>query len=241
MRAKKTKEEIAKGEFQHKMFKLLILIIAFTFICLIIGFIYITITSSNNKNLKILNNQYNSRESIVKSNYKYKHGISIIDTINYNSFKNNTELKFCSLNKFYKEQIYKHIPCINNINNIKINLFENIMKLISNKSYNKNNNNEGYFKIPRYDNYGKIIINNNEKNIKITMSPISQIKFFNDDNYFNIDEKSKFFYEFNLKKNDFLYVPSFYYLQIKENVDDIIVYEYQDNSNFNNMIFKILY
>ena len=112
-----------KGEFQHKMFKLIILLIAFIFCCLIGGFVYITITSSSSKKeitSKIIERQFSTEESINQSNQKYYKIISDIDKDNYNLILNKNITKECSMNNFYKTYIYQHIPCIskNNITNL---------------------------------------------------------------------------------------------------------------------------
>ena len=137
------------------------------------------------------------------------------------------------------------------------------MKLQSIEFYNKDNNNEEYFKKPKLDNIARVIINNSIDKIHIYLSPISQIEYFNsyqNKSYSeiiniylknNIDDKIKdnsnseykkiIYYEFDLNEADFIYVPSYYFIQIKEPVDNLISYEYQDKSLFNDMVFKILY
>ena len=137
------------------------------------------------------------------------------------------------------------------------------MKLQSIEFYNKDNNNEEYFKKPKLDNIARVIINNSINKIHIYLSPISQIEYFNsyqNKSYSeiiniylknNIDDKIKdisnseykkiIYYEFDLNEADFIYVPSYYFIQIKEPVDNLISYEYQDKSLFNDMVFKILY
>ena len=282
----KDKKEISKGEFQHRMFKLVILLIVFVFCCLIVGFIYITLTSSSSKqSLNIIDNKYTTEESIIKSNEKYHKIIESQDNIFYQSINKNKEnILKCDINNFYKKHISNHFPCVysfnekdnilllNNIKNKKdiyttknsvgtIDYIDKYMKLISVEFYNKNNNNEEYFKNPRLDNLGRVIINNSKKKIHIYLSPISQIKYFNSYqnksnseiiNFFlknNIDDKVKdnsgekyiIYYEFDLNEADFIYIPSYYFIQIKESVENLISYEYQDISMFNDMVFKILY
>ena len=284
----KGKKELSKGEFQHRIFKLVILIIVFIFCSLIVGFIYITITSSSPKSLKVIDNQYNTEESIIKSNAKYHKMIQNQDINNYRYIQNHnkTELINCDKNNFYKDYIFRHFPCIykyidtdgiNLLNNIKnkkpinlnsknievIDFIDKFMKLQSIEIYNKNNNNEEYFKKPKLDNIGRIIINNSIQKVHIYLSPISQIKYFNsyqnksnsDIIHFylknNIDDKikdntnseSKFiiYYEYDLNEADFIYVPSYYFIQIKEPIDNLISYEYQDISPYQDMVFKILY
>ena len=282
----KDKKEISKGEFQHRMFKLVILLIVFVFCCLIVGFIYITLTSSSSKqSLNIIDNKYQTEESIIKSNEKYHKIIESQDNIFYQSINKNKEnILKCDINNFYKKHISNHFPCVysfnekdnilllNNIKNKKdiyttknsvgtIDYIDKYMKLISVEFYNKNNNNEEYFKNPRLDNLGRVIINNSKKKIHIYLSPISQIKYFNSYqnksnseiiNFFlknNIDDKVKdnsgekyiIYYEFDLNEADFIYIPSYYFIQIKESVENLISYEYQDISMFNDMVFKILY
>ena len=285
----KDQKEISKGELQHRIFKLIILIIVFVFCSLIVGFIYITITSSSSpKSLKIIDNKYNTEESIIKSNEKYYQVIKSQDRYNYNYIARNnlTELLNCDKNNFYKSHISRHFPCIYNFNdkdnitilnkikkkdyinlnskNIeKIDFIDKFMKLQSIEFYNKDNNNEEYFKKPKLDNIARVIINNSINKIHIYLSPISQIEYFNsyqNKSYSeiiniylknNIDDKIKdisnseykkiIYYEFDLNEADFIYVPSYYFIQIKEPVDNLISYEYQDKSLFNDMVFKILY
>ena len=281
--------EKAKGEFQHRMFKLVILIIVFIFCSLIAGFIYITITSSSSskKTLKIIDNNYQTEESILQSNEQYYSLLKSLDENFYNLINkmNKTQLLMCDKNKFYIRHISSHTPCIYKYNssddipildNIKNNNFitsnfapknidfiDKFMKLISIEYYNKNNGNEEYFKNPRLDNIGRVIINNSNKKVHILISPISQIEYFNSfqnksssdiiNIYLknNIDvnikdklvngEKKIIYYEFNLNQADFLYIPSYYFIQIKESIENLVSYEYQDISLFNDMVYKILY
>ena len=250
----KSKKDIAKGEFQHRMFKLIILIIAFVFICLIGGFIYITISNNSTSfkiKTKIIDVNFPTEESILESNEKYYKLISKVDLINSNLL-NNTQTKICSENNFYKIQIYNHIPCISN-NNIT-NLINKYFNMLSNEIYNIKNNNDNYFKIAKMDNMGRLCINNSDKKINILLAPISQIKYFNsyqkksNSDIINIylknnidDIKDVIYYEFNLDKFDYIYIPSYYFIQIKNNLDNFFCYEYQDISLFNDMVFKILY
>ena len=278
------KDKKTKGEFQHRMFKLIILIVVFVFCGLIAGFIYMTITSKNS--FKVIDNDYKTEESIIKSNKKYHLMMQNQDRYNYNTIYkfNQTYLLTCDKNTFYKEHISFHFPCLykynasddiyilNNImdkkdiyispNNIgSIDFIDKYMKLLSVEFYNKNNNNEEYFRNPRLDNLGRVIINNSNQKVHIYLLPISQIEYFNsyqnksssDIIYFflknNIDDRVKdknnkkeiIYYEFYLEEAGFIYVPSYYFLQIKEPVENLISYEYQDISQFNDMVFKILY
>ena len=90
--------------------------------------------------------------------------------------------------------------------------------------------------------------------MKILLTPISQIKYFNsyqkndlketNSIYLknNIDErKDIIYYEFILDESEYLYVPSYYFIQIKEKIDNLICYEYQDISFFNDIFLKIIY
>ena len=280
--------EKAKGEFQHRMFKLVILIIVFIFCSLIAGFIYITITSSPSKKaLKIIDNNYQTEESILKSNEKYYSLLKSLDENFYNLINrmNKTQLLMCDKNNFYVRHISSHTPCIYKYNssddisildNIKNNNFitsnfapknidfiDKFMKLISIEYYNKNNGNEEYFKNPRLDNIGRVIINNSNKKVHIFISPISQIEYFysfqnkSSSDIINIylknnidvnikdksvnEEKKIIYYGFNLNQADFLYIPSYYFIQIKESIENLVSYEYQDLSLFNDMVYKILY
>ena len=110
MKEKMSKKDISKGEFQHQMFKLLILLIAFIFICLIGGFIYITLSSSSSKNgIKLIDTKFTTEESILNSNEKYYKIILNIDKYNHHLLSNNSKIRNCSYNNFYKIQIYNHI------------------------------------------------------------------------------------------------------------------------------------
>ena len=282
----KVKKENSKGEFQHRMFKLIILIIVFIFCGLIIGFIYITITSSKSqKAFKIMDQNFITEESILKSNEKYQKIIESIDNNYFMQSNNSNDLLICDSHNFYKMHITRHIPCIYNltnkddipaINSIKnkkdisyfnvndigvIDFIDKYMKLLSIEVYNKNNNNDEYFKIPKLDNIGRVIINNSIKKIHIYLSPVSQIVNFNsyqkksssefiniylknnidDKLQDNFGEKKIIYYEFILNEGDFIYAPSYYFIQIKEPVDNLFIYEYQDISLFNDIVFKILY
>ena len=99
------------------------------------------------------------------------------------------------------------------------------------------------------------LLNNSDKKIKILLAPISQIKYYNSyqkkyerDNAYNIylknnidDRKDTIYYEFILDKFEYIYIPSYYFIQIKEAVDDLFCYEYRDISFFNDIVFQILY
>jgi len=244
-----SKKDITKGEFQHQIFKLLILLIAFIFICLICGFIYITLTSSSSKNaIKLIDTQFTTEESILNSNEKYYKIILNLDKYNHHLLSNNSKARNCSNNNFYKIQIYNHIPCISNNNNI-INIINKYLEFNS-----KENLNGDFYKIPKLNKKSKLFINNSGKKIKILLTPISQIKYFNsyqkkDEGEINsiylknnIDErKDVIYYEFILDKSEYLFIPSYYFVQIKEKIDNLTCYEYLDISFFNNMVFKILY
>ena len=107
MKEKMSKKDISKGEFQHQMFKLLILLIAFIFICLIGGFIYITLSSSSSKNsIKLIDTKFTTEESILNSNEKYYKIILNIDKYNHHLLSNNSKIRNCSNNNFYKIQSY---------------------------------------------------------------------------------------------------------------------------------------
>ena len=276
------KKEKSKGEFQHRMFKLLILIIVFVFCGLIAGFVYITVTSSSSpKTLKIEDPDYTTEESIIKSNEKYYKLIRYQDSNIFSLLNNNkSNYHICDINNFYKKHISYHAPCVHTYNatedkyvlnnNTKtkknigvIDYIDKFMKLLSIEYYNKDNNNQTYFKNPRLDNVGRIIVNNAAQKIHIYLSPISQIEYFNSYkvksysdivNFYlknNIDDKITdrsgkqeqkiIYYEFYLNENDFIYVPSYYFIQIKESVDNLISFEYQDITLFNDLVFKILY
>jgi len=254
MKEKMDKNNLSKGELQHKLFKLVILIIAFIFCCLIGGFIYITLTSTSAKNTtKIIEEKFFTEEAKLNSNEKYHKIISNLDKYYYLYLSNKSFNKNCSSDNFYKIQIYNHIPCISNINITYI--INKYLEFISKTIYNKKNGNENFFKIPKLDNKGKLFINNSNKKIKILLAPISQIKYYNsykkkndEDNIYNIylknnidERKDTIYYEFILNKSEYLYIPSYYFIQIKEAVDDLLCYKYQDISFFNDIVFQILY
>ena len=174
----KRKKDISKGEFQHRMFKLLILIIAFIFCCLIGGFIYITLTSNSPRNtIKIIEDKFSTEESILNSNEKYYKIISNLDKHFSHLLLNNSSTRVCSHDYFYKTQIYYHLPCITNIN--ITSLINKYLEYISKEIYNKENNNENFFKMPKLDNNGRFCINKSDKKINILLAPVSQIKYFN--------------------------------------------------------------
>lgn len=249
----KRKKDISKGEFQHRMFKLLILIIAFIFCCLIGGFIYITLTSNSPRNtIKIIEDKFSTEESILNSNEKYYKIISNLDKHFSHLLLNNSSTRVCSHDYFYKTQIYYHLPCITNIN--ITSLINKYLEYISKEIYNKENNNENFFKMPKLDNNGRFCINKSDKKINILLAPVSQIKYFNsyqqkdNEDFINIylknnidDRKDIIYYEFIVNKFDFIYIPSYFFIQIKAELEDFICYEYQDLSPFNDMVFKILF
>ena len=122
------KDKKTKGEFQHRMFKLIILIVVFVFCGLIAGFIYMTITSKNS--FKVIDNDYKTEESIIKSNKKYHLMMQNQDRYNYNTIYkfNHTYLLTCDKNTFYKEHISFHFPCLYKYNaSDDIYILNNIM------------------------------------------------------------------------------------------------------------------
>jgi hypothetical protein len=235
MKEKMSKKDISKGEFQHQMFKLLILLIAFIFICLIGGFIYITLSSSSSKNsIKLIDTKFTTEESFLNSNEKYYKIILNIDKYNHHLLLNNSKIRNCSNNNFYKIQIYNHLPCNSNNNNIS-NIINKYLELIS-----KENINGDFYKIPKSNNKAKLFINNSGKKIKILLAPISQIKYLNLKNDIN-ERKNGIYYEFILDNMNYIYIPSYYFIQIKEKLNNFSCYEYQDLSFINDIVFKILY
>ena len=236
------------------MFKLIILIIAFIFICFIGGFIYITLTSSTAKNtIKIIEEKFFTEESILNSNEKYYKIVSNLDKYYYHYLSNKSIVKNCSLDNFYKIQIYNHIPCISNINITYI--INKYLEFISKTIYNKKMAMKIFLKFQNQIIKENYLLNNSDKKIKILLAPISQIKYYNsykkkndEDNIYNIylknnidERKDTIYYEFILNKSEYLYIPSYYFIQIKEAVDDLLCYKYQDISFFNDIVFQILY
>ena len=281
----KDKNDIAKGEFQHRMFKLIIVIIAIVFCGMVGCFIYMALYSSSN-DTGFPNENYTSEEQIIQSNQKYYDIIINYDMKHYLSYQSDKNIFKCDTQNFYKNQIVPHLPCIqkfdekldyiNVMNKIKIqkdknhltqndigviDFIDKYMKIIDIEVFNQYNNNDVYFKIPRLDNIGKIIINNSDKKVHIIISPISQIKNYNsiqnksnsefvnfylknnidDKIVMNSKQKNQIFYEFDLDNLDLIYVPSYYFIQIKEPVENLLIYEYYDISSFHDNVFKILY
>ena len=274
----KDAKDISKGDFQHKMYKLIILIIVFIFICLIGGFIYVTFSSTSPNYSQ---QTYNDKKAIMKSNEKYYKTLTSTDELTFIKNNNKTSLSICNKENFYKEQIYYHLPCIynnskendeclsilNRLQNLKdyshvsvddlgtISFIDKYFKYLTIETYNKFNENSDYFSFPKLNNVGRILINYSKQKLNLYLCPVSQIGNFNsfkkksNSEYLELylknsiyDQKEKLvYYKTILNEGDFIYVPSYYFLEIKEKVEGLLSYEYQDISTFQDAAFKALY
>lgn len=268
----------SKGDFQHKMYKLIILIIVFIFICLIGGFIYVTFSSTSPT---FSQQTYKDKKSIMKSNEKYYKTIIYADESNFRKNNNSTSILICNEEKFYKNQIYYHIPCVynntqkneeylsilNKIKNLKdyshvtadnigtISFIDKYFKYLSVEIYNEFNGNSDYFSFPKLNNIGKVLINYSKQKLNLYLCSVSQIDNFDsfkkksNSEYLELylknnifDQKEKIiYYKTILDEGDFIYIPSYYFIEIKEKVEGLLSYEYQDISTFQDAAFKALY
>ena len=252
--------DYSKGEFQHNIFKFIVLIMIGIFLCLILGFIYVTFFSSKKTDIEIKLSMLNNIDHLKMEKY-------------------NKTIPYCDIDLFYINQISKRIPCIykyynksteqynlyiktieNNLNEIisvdKIGFvyfLDKFMKFIQFKIINKNNN---QFSLLKAENTGKVFINMNNEKINISLSPLSQFKkldAFKNETYKefnsfyskkdisnnNIDNLISFTVE--LYKGDLLYVPSYFFIQIQNVNKDLLMYEYQDSNKMQDWIFKSLF
>ena len=249
-------KDVNKGEFQHKLFKIIILIILFVFLILIVKFFYITFFPSN-KNIII---PLNNLEKLLKL---HSNKINKLNSNDEKFFKQlNNNFIYCNLDNFVIENINKNLPCIININNSNINyknfieklnnniknnnfnniekffLFEDYFNLIDYKYYN--NSIENYLKFPILEGFSKIFINfdNNEKHFIV--SPISQIlklKVFRNEtnkNFNSIYSNNNFYNETKNEKNNLIFIK----FKIKKGELLFIpsYYFIQTNTTLNNVI-----
>ena len=249
-------KDVNKGEFQHKLFKIIILIILFVFLILIFKFFYITFFPSN----KNINVPLNNLEKLLKL---HSNKINELNSNDEEFFKQlNNNFLYCNLDNFVIENINKNLPCIININNSNINyknfieklnnniknnnfndiekffLFEDYFYLIDYKYYN--NSIENYLKFPILEGFSKIFINfdNNEKHFIV--SPISQIlklKVFRNEinkNFNSIYSNNNFYDETKNEKNNLIFIK----FKIKKGELLFIpsYYFIQTNTTLNNVI-----
>ena len=249
-------KDVNKGEFQHKLFKIIILIILFVFLILIFKFFYITFFPSN----KNINVPLNNLEKLLKL---HSNKINELNSNDEEFFKQlNNNFLYCNLDNFVIENINKNLPCIININNSNINyknfieklnnniknnnfndiekffLFEDYFYLIDYKYYN--NSIENYLKFPILEGFSKIFINfdNNEKHFIV--SPISQIlklKVFRNEinkNFNSIYSNNNFYNETKNEKNNLIFIK----FKIKKGELLFIpsYYFIQTNTKLNNVI-----
>ena len=249
-----------KGEFQHNIFKFIILIMIGIFLCLILGFIYVTFFSPKKTDIDIK--------------------LSILNNIDHLKMeKYNKTIPYCDIDLFYINQISKRLPCIYKYDNksteqynlyiktIENNLNENFsvdkigfvyfldkyMKFIQFNIINKNNN---YFSLLKAENTGKIFINMNNETINFSLSPLSQFKklnafknetykefnsFYSNKEIFNDNLDNLISFQVELNKGDLLYVPSYFFIQIQNVNKDLLMYEYQDSNKMQDWIFKALF
>ena len=92
----KDKNDIAKGEFQHRMFKLIIVIIAIVFCGMVACFIYMALYSSSN-DTSFPNENFTSEEQIIQSNQKYYDIIINYDMKHYLSYQSDKNLFKCDI------------------------------------------------------------------------------------------------------------------------------------------------
>lgn len=248
-------ESKSKGEFQHRIFKFIILIFVFIFVCLIFGFIYIEFFGSEVEN--------NSPKNFYKINSKIYDILSSIDNTFYS--KEDFKIEECNKDTFYNKNIIEGIPCIiknerNESPENMINFVNKILKFdqrIKGKEFKLNINN------PYSDNFPKFIyVYNTEIKKEIfhfRMSPISQIKMLNPlrndtSQFFNILYSQLNFFDENEKKDlilieatinsgDILFIPAYFFYQCKENKcnDKIDIFQYKESNKLSNFIFKALF
>ena len=258
-----------KGEFEHKLFKFIILVIVFVFFCLILGFIYVQFFSTSNPSA-ITNYVF----EINSNRYEF---LNQLDRTYYQNINHN--LPQCEINKFYTNHITQHLPCIikyTNTTNEHQLFIQNIFKAIesSNKSEIslvpfvnvflkfltlKIGGEIQNMQIPYSDSKSKFFVSKGE-NRKIIISPISQInqlkptknETYQDFNslYSGIDlfslnnESTIIKFEVTLENGDLLYVPEYFFIQSKDAIsqeDNLIVYEYSTSNKLLEITFKALF
>lgn len=258
-----------KGEFEHKLFKFIILVIVFVFFCLILGFIYVQFFSTSNPN-EITNYVF----EINSNRYEY---LNQLDQTFYQNI--NHKLPQCEINYFYTKHISQHLPCIikytnttnehqlfiqnifkgieaNNKTEITLVPFVNVfLKFLTLKIGGEIQN----MQIPYSDSKSKFFVSKGE-NRKIIISPISQINqlkpkksaTFQDFNslYSGIDlfsinnESTVIKFEVTLENGDLLYVPEYFFIQSKDAItpeNNLILYEYNTSNKLLEITFKALF
>ncbi len=257
-------EEKRKGEFQHKLFKFAVLIIVFVFFCLIVGFIYVEFfgsanTDTTNAIFEINNERYNYLNSIDQSFY-HQNDIQIaqcnISSFYIDHISNNIPciISYEKATEEYRTFIESVSNHRNNKEQLSLISFVNyLLKFIQIKIGKEINN----LSIATSDSRNKFFINLSEKEKNtFTLSPISQINKLNPyknetyREYGVIYAKEDLFtlsneiilFSVELKKGDMLYVPSYYFVEMKEKeYNDMILYEYNNNNKLMEIAFKALF
>lgn len=254
------KKDKRKGDFQHKIFKFIILVIVFVFILLIIGFIYIQIFPGTKEENLIKKYEY-----LKKQDYIF-YGTS--------SFGFRLDVQECNLDKFLVKHISENVPCVIRYDKERNNQYgEFINKILSLKTYTtqeigllyfaepymnflemKNQTSIADYSHPSADNIARFFISvNPEKHFYI--SPITEfksMKAFKNETYkeFNtlyskIDlstiKQSILHFVAKLNKGDLIYIPSFFFTQIIEGNEGLISYEYSDTTKVHQTMLKALF
>jgi hypothetical protein len=278
-----------KGSFQHKLFKVVILLIVAVFFYLIYSFVKIEFfnsSSDSNYSLHINNEKYEYLEKL-ESNFIFSKNKDFIDE--------------CDLDNFYSDNLYNHKPCIikfNKMTQIYLEKIENILienKLQAKPNNIKTNDNQinlqgviskiGFLDFMEYMEFDNLylryaepdknlkspIVSDNiyfflqlEKSKEFRLSPITQIRKFSpikktsgnkfykfnpieiSDDLFSLSNgevSNLIILKAKLEKGDILFVPSYFFIQMKEieERDITLKYEFKSYSRLLDTLFKVLF
>lgn len=253
-----------KGEFQHKLFKFAVLVIVFIFFCLILGFIYVEFFGSSSSDatnaiFEINSERFNYLNTIDQSFYQQNNIQMEQCNISHFYTEHISDNIPCFISYDKATEDYKtYIESVKNNRNNKeklslIDFVNYLLKFIQIKIGGEIND----LSIATSDSRNKFYINLSENEKKtFKFAPISQINMLEPykneiyKEYEMLYAKKDLFkmgneiisYEVKLNNGDLLYVPSYYFVELKEKeYDDMILYEYNNNNKLMEIAFKALF
>lgn len=259
-----------KGQFQHKIFKFIVLIIVIAFFCLIFSFIYIEFFGSKGSNEKL-------------SAYVYEKNSKRYDYLKQNDLKFyfdfNKKIPYCDVDRFYYSHIARAVPCIVKYDTANDNYRQYVTKaktLINSNSISSNtlgllpvvSKYLEYSAMKIYNAYNPLskgVFADDKAKVYIQMTNISNyqvapISLINDVSpvknetykpfntiYSNIDfstMNSKLIMKGGLNEGDMLFLPSYFFIQSNwDSKSDcgLLLFEYNAAPRHLNNLFTVLF
>lgn len=263
-------KEKRKGQFQHKIFKFIILLIVIAFLCLIFSFIYIEFFGSRGSNSKLSAISY--EKNILRYDYLHQNDLKFYS--NYNK-----RIPLCDTDRFYYSHISKALPCIVKYETANEEHKQYIIK--AKELYKKNNvssNTLGLLPlVTKYLEYSEMTIFNAYNELKKGVYADDKAKFYiqidGDSNYHlapisiinDISPvKNETYKQFNtiyskvdlsnkdtvmvmkgdLNEGDMVYVPSYFFIQcnwVSKSEFSLLRFEYNSVPRHLNNLFTVLF